>query len=116
MMSFIVSFCQGLSPKLISTLCHARKLKFIEVHFPSPLQTIYAQSTISLAIINTWELKDITHEIKPTQKNESELGDIYVQFLYGSISFYRQHLKVAYVGTVRSCRYITWHTSTNSKN
>ena len=27
-------------------------------------------------------------------KNESELGDIYISFIYRSISFYRQHLKI----------------------
>ena len=27
-------------------------------------------------------------------KNESELGDIYISFIYSSISFYRQHLKI----------------------
>ena len=27
-------------------------------------------------------------------KNESELGDIYIPFIYRSISFYRQHLKI----------------------
>ena len=27
-------------------------------------------------------------------KNESELGDIYISFIYRTISFYRQHLKI----------------------
>ena len=36
----------------------------------------------------------LTHEIKPTLKNESELGDIYISFIYRSISFYRQLLKI----------------------
>ena len=27
-------------------------------------------------------------------KNESELGDVYVPFIYKLISFYRQHLKI----------------------
>ena len=27
-------------------------------------------------------------------KNESEIGDIYIPFIYRSISFYRQHLKI----------------------
>ena len=27
-------------------------------------------------------------------KNESELGDVYVSFIYKLISFYRQHLKI----------------------
>ena len=27
-------------------------------------------------------------------KNESELGDIYMSFIYKTISFYRQHLKI----------------------
>ena len=27
-------------------------------------------------------------------KNESELGDIYIPFIYRSISYYRQHLKI----------------------
>ena len=31
----------------------------------------------------------IKHEIKSTQKNESELGDIYILFIYRSVSFYR---------------------------
>ena len=38
-------------------------------------------------------LKVLTHEIKPTQNNESELGDIYTLFIYRSISFYRKLLK-----------------------
>ena len=29
-------------------------------------------------------------------KNESELGDIYISFIYRTISFYRQHLKITY--------------------
>ena len=29
-------------------------------------------------------------------KNESELGDIYISFIYKSINFYRQHLKITY--------------------
>ena len=28
-------------------------------------------------------------------KNGSELGDIYISFIYRTISFYRQHLKIA---------------------
>ena len=28
-------------------------------------------------------------------KNESELGDIYISFIYRKLSFYRQHLKIA---------------------
>ena len=32
--------------------------------------------------------------MKPTQKNESELGDIYISFIYRSITFHRQHLKI----------------------
>ena len=36
----------------------------------------------------------LTHERKPTQKNESELGDICISFIYRSLSFYRQHLKI----------------------
>ena len=27
-------------------------------------------------------------------KNESELGDIYISFIYRTISFYRKHLKI----------------------
>ena len=27
-------------------------------------------------------------------KNESELGDIHISFIYRTISFYRQHLKI----------------------
>ena len=27
-------------------------------------------------------------------KNESELGDIYISFIYRTISFYRQHFKI----------------------
>ena len=27
-------------------------------------------------------------------KNEFELGDIYISFIYKTISFYRQHLKI----------------------
>ena len=38
--------------------------------------------------------KILTQDIKATQKNESELGVIYVLFIYRSISFYRQHLKI----------------------
>ena len=38
--------------------------------------------------------KKIAHEIKPTQKNEFELGDIYIPFIYRSISFYRKHLEI----------------------
>ena len=30
------------------------------------------------------------------QKNESELGDINISFIYRTISFYLQHLKIAY--------------------
>ena len=53
-------------------------------------------------------------------KNESELGDIYISFIYRTISFYRQHLKI----TCKLCtpvplevRFISWRTSsTNSKN
>ena len=48
MMSSIVSFCRGLSLNVISTSYQARKLKFMEVHTPSPLQTIYAQRTIGI--------------------------------------------------------------------
>ena len=44
----------------------------------------------------------LTHEIKPTQKNGPELRDIYVSFIYISISFYRQHLKIVYVSTFES--------------
>ena len=38
----------------------------------------------------------LTQEVKPTQKNESELGDIYISLIYRSISFYRQLLKITY--------------------
>ena len=31
-------------------------------------------------------LKKLTHEIKPNQKNESEIGDIYIPFIYRSTS------------------------------
>ena len=48
MMSPIVSFCRGLSLNLLSTLYLAWKLKHMEVHTPSPLQTIYVQCTIGL--------------------------------------------------------------------
>ena len=37
---------------------------------------------------------NLTHEIKPSQKNESELGYIYISFMYRSSCFYRQHLKI----------------------
>ena len=40
--------------------------------------------------------KKLTYEIKPTQKNESDLGDIYISFFYRSISFYRQLFKVTW--------------------
>ena len=29
-------------------------------------------------------------------RNEFELGDIYISFIYRRISFYRQHLKITY--------------------
>ena len=29
-------------------------------------------------------------------RNEFELGDIYISFIYITISFYRQHLKITY--------------------
>ena len=29
-------------------------------------------------------------------KNESELGEIYVSFIYRTVSFYRQHLKITW--------------------
>ena len=47
-MSSIVSFYQRLSLNVISTLYQVRRLNFMEVHIRSPLQTIYAQSTIGL--------------------------------------------------------------------
>ena len=34
-------------------------------------------------------------------KNESELGDIYISFIYRTISFYRQHLKIKLCTPVR---------------
>ena len=140
MMSSIVSFCRGLSLNVISTSYQARKLKFMEVHTPSPLQTIYAQRTINIGIffricyqyvriekyltatflgnlrsmVTYWEkekcllvvtlqprgswtpsmkrgykvflLKKLTHEIKPNQENESEIGNIYIPFIYRSTS------------------------------
>ena len=33
------------------------------------------------------QTKKKPHEIKPAQKNESELGDIYIKFIYTAISF-----------------------------
>ena len=50
MMSFILSFCQGSSLNLISTLFWARKSNLMEVHTPSPLRTICAQHTIDLVM------------------------------------------------------------------
>ena len=47
-MSFVVSFFQGLSLNLISTLFYVRKLNLMEVHTPSPLRTIYAHCRIDL--------------------------------------------------------------------
>ena len=38
-------------------------------------------------------LKRLIHEIKPTQKNESELGDICTLYIYRSINLYRKLLK-----------------------
>ena len=32
--------------------------------------------------------------MKLTQKNDPELGDTYISFIFRSISFYRQHLKI----------------------
>ena len=37
-------------------------------------------------------------------KNESERGDIYIPFIYRSISFYRQHLKI----TCKLCAPVHW--------
>ena len=53
-------------------------------------------------------------------RNESELGDIYISFIYRTISFYRQHLKITYklyTPVSWEVKFISWHTSsTNSKN
>ena len=57
--------------------------------------------------------KKIAHEIKPTQKNEFELGDIYIPFIYRSISFYRKHLEITcklYTPVRLKVRGISWHT------
>ena len=55
------------------------------MHIPAPLRTTYAQRTIRV----NWKIIDsnffgkltidgnLTHEIKSTRKNESELGDIF---------------------------------------
>ena len=48
--SFIVSFCQGLSLNLTSASYHARKLKFMVLHTPSPFQTIYAKHSVGSGI------------------------------------------------------------------
>ena len=71
-MSSIVSFCRGLSLNLISTLYQAWKLKLIEVHTPSPLQTIYTQRMIGLD-------SDVLHDLVPfvqLKKRENAHGGV----------------------------------------
>ena len=58
MMSSVVSFCQALSLNLSSSTYQAQKLKFMEVHTPSPLWVIFAQHTIGLD-------SDLLHDLLP---------------------------------------------------